>query len=122
MCNSQWLPREVKLGDALLGDHQQHRKHRPPQSETYISEREKCLFDEFHAQATMEEKKHQKLFSINHVPMRFHHIVTHSKEEVCLTTIKLINCCRAQKQNSGSTVAECRLTKLSTTSSGILWK
>ena len=52
MCNSQWLPREVKLGDALLGDHQQHRKHYPPQSETYISE-EKSLFDESHAQATM---------------------------------------------------------------------
>jgi hypothetical protein len=33
MCNSQWLPREVKLGDALLGDHQQRRRHCPPQSE-----------------------------------------------------------------------------------------
>ena len=96
MCNSQWLPREVKLGDALLGDHQQHRKHCPPQSETYISE-EKSLFDESHAQATMYGgKKDQQLFSINRVPMRFHHIVTRSKEEVYLTTTKLINCCRAR--------------------------
>ena len=108
MCNSQWLPREVKLGDALLGDHQQHRKHRPPQSETYISERKKCLFDEFHAQATMEGKKTPKTFQhkpcSNEIPshrdsLKGRGIFNNDKADQLLQSTKTeqwVNCCRMQ--------------------------
>lgn len=74
ICNSQWLPREVKLGDAPQGDHQRHRRHCPPQSKTYKSSKfiwwDSC-------QREYEKKNTNMLYSIVCVPMRFHHIVNH---------------------------------------------
>ena len=55
----------------------------------------KSLFDGTHVRENT--KNTNMLYSIICAPMRFHHIVTHSKEEVYLTVTKQINCRRAQK-------------------------
>lgn len=81
----------------------------------------KILFDESHARETWwkEATNFQHQLCANEIPLHFDPL----KGRAIFNNDKADQLSQSkQKQNIGQTVAECRLTKLSTTSSGILWK